>query len=324
MHTEFVRERAQPGMLCIGADSHSCSAGAVSCLSIGMGSTDVCMPLLTGQTWFEVPKTVDIRFIGKPSMGVSGKDVILYILGQFKRNTIAADRVVEFTGPGLEFLSCDARFAIANMCTVSLDSPTRTDLLILQEFGAVTGIFEADERTFDFVQKRRHPKHRNSSVYYCADSDAEYDARYDIDLSLVEPFVARYPSPDDVVPVGQVAGTKLDGVFIGACTTAEEDLITAALVLKAGLDQGMNIAPGRRVVVPGSKPIRHKLQQLGLLDVYVKAGFKVGVPGCSMCIGQGVDQAREGEVWLSSQNRNFANRMGRGKHCLGRVIDPLY
>jgi homoaconitase/3-isopropylmalate dehydratase large subunit len=119
MHTEFVRERAQPGMLCIGADSHSCSAGAVSCLSIGMGATDVCMPLVTGQTWFSVPKTINLRLVGRPPQGVGGKDTILYILKEFKRNTIAADRVVEFTGPGLQHLSCDARFAIANMCTVS-------------------------------------------------------------------------------------------------------------------------------------------------------------------------------------------------------------
>jgi homoaconitase/3-isopropylmalate dehydratase large subunit len=121
MHTEFVRERAQPGMLCVGADSHSCSAGAVSCLSIGMGATDVAMPLITGQTWFAVPESVNLYLINSPPKGIGGKDTILYILQQFKRNTIAADRVVEFSGPGLKHLSCDARFAIANMCTVGLN-----------------------------------------------------------------------------------------------------------------------------------------------------------------------------------------------------------
>jgi homoaconitase/3-isopropylmalate dehydratase large subunit len=118
LHTEFVRSRAQPGMLCLGADSHSCSAGAVSCLSVGMGGADVCIPLITGQSWFTVPETVQFRLVGKPPRGVGGKDTILYLLGQFKRNTIAADRVAEFTGPGVAHLSCDARFAIANMCTV--------------------------------------------------------------------------------------------------------------------------------------------------------------------------------------------------------------
>ncbi|KAJ9494116.1 hypothetical protein H2202_010423 [Exophiala xenobiotica] len=267
MHTEFVRERAQPGMLVIGADSHSCSAGAVGCLSIGMGATDVCMPLITGQTWFSVPPTVSIRLVNKPPKGIGGKDTILYILKQFKRNTIAADRVVEFVGPGLEYLSCDARFAIANMCT---------------EFGAVTGIFETDERTVDFINKRRITKHKKEAAYFKADEDAVYADTFEVDLSKVESFVAIHPSPDNVVPVSETSDVDLDGCFIGACTTAEEDLITGALVLSAGLAQGLRpVSHGRRLVVPGSKPIRHKLEQLGLIDIYQRAGFKVGVPGCS-------------------------------------------
>lgn len=119
MHTEFARERAEPGMLVIGSDSHTCSAGSVSCLAVGMGAADVTMPLVLGQTWFKVPETVEVRFINAPKPGLGGKDVILYVLQQLKRNTVAADRVVEYTGPGLKYLSCDARFAIANMTTVS-------------------------------------------------------------------------------------------------------------------------------------------------------------------------------------------------------------
>ncbi len=314
MHTEFVRERAQPGMLVIGADSHSCSAGAVSCLSIGMGATDVCMPLITGQTWFSVPRTVKIRLINKPPKGIGGKDTILYILQQFKRNTIAADRVVEFAGPGLKYLSCDARFAIANMCTVSPHQDA-SDRVADQdeEFGAVTGIFEADERTVNFINRRRIAKHKKEAVYFMADEDAVYADTFEVDLSKVESFVAVHPSPDNVVPVSETSDVNLDGCFIGACTTAEEDLITGALVLSAGLAQGLRpVSHGRRLVVPGSKPIRHKLEQLGLIDIYQRAGFKVGVPGCSMCVGQGIDQAAPGEKWLSSQNRNFHNRMGPG------------
>ncbi|KAJ9131059.1 Aconitase [Pleurostoma richardsiae] len=250
LHTEFVRSRALPGQLCIGADSHSCSAGAVSCLSIGMGGADVCIPLITGQSWFTVPETVQFRLVGKPPKGVGGKDTILYILGKFKRNTVAADRVAEFTGPGIAHLSCDARFAIANMCT---------------EFGAVSGIFESDQRTLDFIDRRRTRKHRTGAVYFKPDADAEYAETIEIDLSKVESFVAVHPSPDNVVPVDEMAGTKLDGTFIGACTTAEEDLIIGAMVLDAGLRQG-----------------------------------------------QGVDKAAPGETWLSSQNRNFHNRMGPG------------
>jgi homoaconitase/3-isopropylmalate dehydratase large subunit len=124
MHTEFSRERAQPGMLVIGSDSHTCSAGSVGALAIGLGVADVVMPLITGETWFRIPETVNIRFINAPSPGIGGKDTILYIMKELKRNTVAADRVVEFTGPGLAHLSCDARFAIANMTTVSTDYNT--------------------------------------------------------------------------------------------------------------------------------------------------------------------------------------------------------
>ncbi|KAJ2981401.1 hypothetical protein NUW58_g6697 [Xylaria curta] len=298
MHTEFVRERALPGQLIIGADSHSCSAGAVSCLSVGMGVVDVAMPLITGQTWFAVPATVSIQFVGRPPKGIGGKDTILYVLKEFKRNTIAADRVVEFSGPGLKYLSGDARFAIANMCT---------------ELGAVTGIFEPDERTVEYISRRIRSKDRSNAVYFRADPDAEYVEKHVIDLSKVTSFVALCPSPDNVSSVTELEDYKLDGCFIGACTTAEEDLIIGALVLQAGLDQGFEqVSEGRRVVVPGSRPIRRKLEDLGLLDIYRRAGFNVGVPGCSMCIGQGTDQAHAGEHWLSSQNRNFKNRMGPG------------
>lgn len=120
MHTEFYRERAQPGMVVIGSDSHTCSSGAVGCLAIGLGVADVTMALVTGEIWFRVPECVNIRLVGQPSKGIGGKDVILYILQQLKRNTVAADRVVEYTGPGLEHLSPDARFAISNMTTVSI------------------------------------------------------------------------------------------------------------------------------------------------------------------------------------------------------------
>lgn len=129
----------------------------------------------------------------------------------------------------------------------------------------------------------------------------------------MESFIARYPSPDDVVPVSALEGTDLNGCFIGACTTAEEDLILAALALEAGLKMGkLPVKTGKRKVVPGSLPIRNKLDSLGLTDVYRRSGFEVGVPGCSYCVGLAADKASQGEIWLSSQNRNFENRMGPG------------
>lgn len=120
MHTEFSRSTVQPGMLIVGSDSHTCSAGSVSCLAIGLGNADVALPLVTGETWIKVPETVEIRFINKPRPCIGGKDIILYVLKELKRNTVAAERVVEYTGLGLQYLSCDARFAICNMTTVSV------------------------------------------------------------------------------------------------------------------------------------------------------------------------------------------------------------
>jgi homoaconitase/3-isopropylmalate dehydratase large subunit len=185
----------------------------------------------------------------------------------------------------------------------------------LQEFGAVSAIFESDEQTSSFVNRRLQKKHKEKAVFYKSDEDANYAERHQVDLSKVESFIAKYPSPDNVFPVSEVKGTKLDGCFIGACTTAEEDLIIGAMVLEVAL-KSKKVKPvmnGRRLVVPGSRPISKKLELLGYMDFYKQAGFKVAVPGCSMCVGQGIDQAKPGEVWLSSQNRNFHNRMGIGE-----------
>ncbi|KAK8117201.1 uncharacterized protein PG998_005482 [Apiospora kogelbergensis] len=298
MHTEFYRERAQPGQIIIGSDSHTCSSGADGCLAIGLGATEVTMALVTGEIWFKVPEVIEIRMVGKPARGVGGKDIILYILQQLKRNTVAADRVVEYTGPGCQWLSLDARFAVANMTT---------------EFGGITGIFVPDGLTKQFVDSRKTAHYRSSSYYFQPDAGCSYAESHVIDLSLAQPFVAKYPSPDDVVPVSDVANTRLDGVFIGACTTAEEDLVMGALVLEAGLDAGKQpVARGQRRVVPGSRPIADYLRKTGLADVYERAGFTIGIPGCSYCVGMGADMAKPDEVWLSSQNRNFENRMGKG------------
>ena len=273
------------------------SAGAVGCLSIGLGTADVMMTLSLGETWFKIPESILIELKGKPTFGMSGKDVILKILKELKRNTVAAERIVEFAGEGVKHLSVDARFAICNMCT---------------EFGAITGVFVPDEVTQDYISKRRRKMNKSHSVYFQPDPDAEYFGKYTIDLSTVEPSVAIYPNPDDVVPVSEMAETKLDGVFIGACTTTEEELVLAALVLKVGLTKKLPLAKGKRRYVPGSLPIVQKLQDLGLLEIYEEAGFTRGPPGCSLCVGISAEKAEKGETWLTSQNRNFQNRMGVG------------
>lgn len=255
--------------------------------------------MITGETWLTVPPILRIEFVNEPPVGIGGKDTVLYVHGQLKRNTVAAGRAVEFTGPGLKYLSSDARFAISNMTT---------------EFGGIAGVFVPDEVTAAYLARRKTFKHRKSALYFRPDPGAEYAESFTIDLAQVDSLVARYPSPDNVVPVGTVLDKDLDGCFIGACTTAEEDLILSALVLRQGFKAGLTTCSrGERKVTPGSVPILTRLSRLGLLRWFEKAGFDIGAPGCSYCVGVGADVAGHGEVWLSSQNRNFPNRMGPGK-----------
>ncbi|TDH71678.1 hypothetical protein CCR75_004414 [Bremia lactucae] len=295
LHTEFYRQRAQPGQIVVGADSHSCSTGGLGAFAIGLGAADVVMPLVTGETWIKVPETVLIEFCGSPPLGMGGKDVMLYTLGQLKCNTVAINRCVEWGG-NIAALSCDARFAISNMTA---------------EFGGIAGVFPADERTAAYLQKR--PDHNQDALFFRADKEAKYVETYQIHLNTLEPQIALFPSPDNVKPVSEVVGMKLDGCFIGACTTAEEDLVLGALVLEVCLKQGMiPVRQGHRRVTPGSQVIIENLRNHGLLQVYEDAGFTIGAPGCSFCLGIAADVAGEKEVWLSSQNRNYRNRMGKG------------
>ncbi|EXJ53616.1 uncharacterized protein A1O5_13183 [Cladophialophora psammophila CBS 110553] len=300
MHTEYYRSRCQPGMLVIGADSHTSSAGALGSLAIGVGATDMILQLVTGETYLEVPEIVRINFINRPPLGVSGKDVILGVMRKLRRNTVAAGRLVEYTGEGLQYLSCDARFAIANMTT---------------EFGGIGACIVPDGLTMQYIQRRRDLRHKSNSLYFRPDDDARYAESFDVNLAELEHFIALYPSPDNVFPVSEAKERlqNLQGVFIGACTTTEEELILAALVLKQAMSQGWKtVANGLRRVTPGSNSIIARLKELQLLEVYEQAGFKIGAPGCSYCVGMGVDKAGKGEVWLSSQNRNYRDRMGPG------------
>lgn len=169
-----------------------------------------------------------------------------------------------------------------------------------------------DETTDSYINGRALRRNKTSSIYFQPDDGAHYAEVFEIDLSDIESLIALYPSPDNVVPVRTNLGMAFDGCFIGACTTTEEDLILAALVLEAGLRECVPLARGKRHVVPGSLPIVKKLRELGLLEIYEEAGFTRAAPGCSFCIGMGADKAASGETWLSSQNRNFKNRMGKG------------
>ncbi|OIW25705.1 3-isopropylmalate dehydratase [Coniochaeta ligniaria NRRL 30616] len=298
MHTDFYRKRCQPGQLVVGADSHTGSAGSLGALAIGMGITDVLMQVVTGETFLKMPEVICIRLVGRPPLGLGGKDVIMGVLGQLKRNTVAAERLVEFVGEGLRWLSCDARFAICNMVT---------------ELGGIGALVVPDAVTAEYIARRPERRHKSDAVFFKPDANARYAGEYKIDLSELEHCVALYPSPDNVVPVSQAELPELQGCFIGACTTTEEDLILAGLVLREGLKAGLRpVSRGLRRVTPGSVDITEKLRRLGLIDVYQEAGFTVGAPGCSYCVGMGIDKAGRGEVWLSSQNRNYRDRMGPG------------
>lgn len=298
MHTEFFRQLVRPGEIVLGADSHTSSHGGMAALAIGLGGADITVAMVLGRSWIQVPEAIRVHYTGRLPFGLTGKDVILKTLGQLGRNTVAMERTVEFTGDHLEDFSTDFRFTIANMTA---------------EFGGLNGIFPADGRVAQTMRQRRDPQFRDGGWWFAADENADYLETNRLDLDHLVPQVAKPFSPDNVWNIDQVIGQKLDGCFIGACTTTEEELILGALVLDAGFRAGKKpMASKNRIVVPGSLEIAENLQKAGLIEIYQRAGYRINEPGCSMCLGIASDHALPGEVWLSSQNRNFHNRMGKG------------
>jgi aconitate hydratase/homoaconitate hydratase len=300
MHTEFFRQLVRPGEIVLGADSHTSSHGGMAAVAIGLGGADIAIAMVLGRSWIQVPEAIRVHYAGRLPFGLTGKDVILKTLGQLGRNTVAMERTVEFTGDHLEDFSTDFRFTITNMTA---------------EFGGLNGIFPADGHVRRAMQQRRDPEFRQGGWWFAADENAKYLETFRINLEGLAPQVAKPFSPDNVFPVQETIGQKLDGCFIGACTTTEEELILGALVLEAGFRAGLKpvaISRDYRIVVPGSLEIAENLQRAGLLEIYQRAGYRLNEPGCSMCLGIASDRALPNEVWLSSQNRNFHNRMGKG------------
>lgn len=296
LHTKFYRDLVQPGEVVLGADSHSSSHGGMGAFSIGLGGADIAVAMVLGESWVEVPEAIAVDYSGEVPFGMSGKDVILETLGALKRNTVAMERSVEYRGEAVKKFTTDMRFTIANMTA---------------EFGGLNGIFEADETVAAWLAGRR--SHSTGAHFFRADPDAPYVERFPIPLAKLAPKVAKPFSPDNVADVASEAGQAMQGAFIGACTTTEEELVMGALVLDAAMREGMTpVASRNRIVVPGDLTILENLKRNGLISVYEKAGFRVDPPGCSMCLGIASVRAGEGEVWLSSQNRNFPNRMGQG------------
>src|SRR5262249_55648998 len=299
MHTKFYRDLVQPGEVVLGADSHTSSHGGMGAFAVGLGGADVTAAMVLGQSWLEVPEAIAVEYAGAPQFGIGGKDIILRTLGTLGRNTVAMERTVEYRGTAAHAFTTDMRFTICNMTA---------------EFGGLNGIFEPDEQVAEWLARRRRG-YNDTALYFRADEDAPYIARYLIRLDELAPQVAKPFSPDNVFDVESLNGQPLDGCFIGACTTTEEELALAALVLDVALADGAVPAEmplNRRIVVPGDLWIHNHFRETGLWEIYERAGFTVDVPNCSMCLGIASRKAGKGEVWLSSQNRNFENRMGEG------------
>ena len=298
LHTKFYRDLVKPGDVVLGADSHTSSHGGLGAFSVGLGGADVTAAMVLGESWLEVPEAIAVVYQGQPPFGIGGKDVILKTLGDLGRNTVAMERSVEYRGEAVRSFSTDMRFTIANMTA---------------EFGGLNGIFEPDEEVATWVASRADPEYREGGLYLRADPDAPYAATYSIRLDRLGPLVAKPFSPDNVMEVEKALGMPLHGCFIGACTTTEEELVLAALVLEQAFrDRPVQPAHPKKLVVPGDLGIVRRMRQGDLWRHYEKAGFRVGPPGCSMCLGIASEKALPGEVWLSSQNRNFENRMGAG------------
>ncbi len=276
-----------PGDLVIGADSHTCTYGALGAFSTGVGSTDLGVIMATGEVWLKVPPTIKVVFEGKLQPWVGGKDLIINLIGLLGVEG-ANYRSLEFTGPAVKDLSMDNRLTMSNMAI---------------ECGAKNGIFEADEITMEYVKSRtdREP------VVYKADPDAVYEREIVIDVSEISPQVAWPHSPDNVKPVSESGDVILDQVFIGSCTNGRlEDLTQAAEILK-----GRKKADGLRlIVIPGSPLIYKQAIQQGIIETFIDAGATIGPPTCGPCLGGHMGILTKGEKCASTSNRNFLGRMG--------------
>ncbi len=271
----------------IGADSHTCTYGALGAFSTGVGSTDMAAGMVTGKAWFKVPSAIRFELVGKPSKWVSGKDVILHIIGMIGVDG-ALYRSMEFTGEGIKNLSMDDRFTICNMAI---------------EAGGKNGIFPVDETALQYMKE--HSK-REFTVYE-ADEDAEYDETYVIDLSELKPTVSFPHLPSNTRTIDQVGEVKVDQAVIGSCTNGRiEDMRIAAEVLK-----GRKIAKGVRcIVIPATQSIYLQAMKEGLLEIFIEAGAVVSTPTCGPCLGGYMGILAAGERCISTTNRNFVGRMG--------------
>lgn len=271
----------------IGADSHTCTYGALGAFSTGVGSTDMAAGMITGMAWFKVPSAIKVVVTGDKPEYISGKDVILNIIGRIGVDG-ALYKSLEFCGDGIKNLSMDDRLTIANMAI---------------ECGAKNGIFPVDEVTLDYVNGRSLREYR----VFEADEDAQYDETITVDLSTLRPTVAFPHLPENTKTIDEVPEIKIDQVVIGSCTNGRmEDMRTAASILK-----GKKVADGVRVIViPATQQIYLDCIKEGLTEIFIEAGAIVSTPTCGPCLGGHMGILAKGERSVSTSNRNFVGRMG--------------
>ena len=271
----------------IGADSHTCTYGALGAFSTGVGSTDMACGMVTGQTWFRVPSAIKFVITGKKPEWISGKDVILHIIGMIGVDG-ARYRSMEFVGDGIAELSMDDRFTIANMAI---------------EAGAKNGIFPVDEQTIEYMKEHATREYKA----FEADEDAEYDETYTIDLSTLRPTVAFPHLPENTKTIDEIGDIAIDQVVIGSCTNGRiSDMRIAAEVMN-----GRTCAPGVRVIViPATQAVYLQMIKEGLAEIFINAGAIVSTPTCGPCLGGHMGILAHGEKSVSTTNRNFVGRMG--------------
>ncbi len=278
------------GDVIIGADSHTCTYGALGAFSTGVGSTDMAAGMATGKAWFKVPSAIQFVLTGKLNTWVSGKDVILHIIGMIGVDG-ALYQSMEFTGDGIANLSMDDRFTIANMAI---------------EAGAKNGIFPVD----DLARQYMNEHSKRPFKEYVADEDAEYDRVIEIDLSTIKPTVSFPHLPENTHTVDSIEDIAINQVVIGSCTNGRlDDLRCAAKIL-----EGKKVAKGLRVIViPATQAIYLKAIEEGLVQIFINAGAVVSTPTCGPCLGGYMGILAEGERCVSTTNRNFVGRMGHVK-----------
>ena len=286
-HQIMVEDFVEPGQLIMGADSHTCSYGALGAFGTGIGCTDFLYGMVTGKSWVMVPETIRFNLTGKLREGVYPRDLILTIIGDVGANGCNY-KVMEFAGEGAHNLSINDRFVLCNLAV---------------EAGAKTGIVEPDEKVVEYVESRG----RKADNLFVSDSDAVFEKVYEYDLSKIEPVVARPDFVDDVIPLSEVGDVKIDQAFLGSCNNGRiDDLRVAANILK-----GKKVHKDVRfIIAPASNSVYLQAVEEGLMEIFLESGAMVMNANCSVCWGSCQGVIGEGEVLISTGTRNFKGRAG--------------